>query len=76
MCDIINYKLIKGDVNMSVRISKVQDGIWDVIVGGKVISKARRSFMYGGSYEVELPNGKIVNAVSQDALKCMVAKHL
>lgn len=61
---------------MKVKIAKVQDGLWNVVVDGKVIGEARRSSMYGGSYEVKLPNGKVINAVSQDALKRMVAKYI
>lgn len=61
---------------MKIRIAKVQDGKWNVVLNGEVVSTATRSFMYGDSYEAELPNGKVIYAVSQDALKRMVLKYI
>lgn len=61
---------------MKVKVVKVADKKWDVLVNGEVIGQAKYSSKYDGSYEIELPNGKVINAVSQDALKRMVAKYI
>ena len=61
---------------MKVTVKKVAEGKWNVLVNGEFVGEAKHSSMYGGSYEIKLPNNKVINAVSQDALKRMVAKYI
>ena len=61
---------------MKVAVNKVAEGKWNVLVNGEFVGEAKRSSMYGGSYEVELPNGKVIYAVNHGALKRMVAKYI
>ena len=61
---------------MKVTVNKVVEGKWNVLVNGEFVGEAKRSSMYGGSYEIALPNGRVINAVSQGALKRMVAKYI
>ena len=61
---------------MKVTVKKVAEGKWNVLVNGESVGEAVRSSMYDGSYQIELPNGKVINAVSHDALKRMVAKYI
>lgn len=55
------------------KLKKIADGKYEVIMSGKAIGIAFKN--YKGMYQIELPNGRKIEAVNQRVLKGMVTKY-
>lgn len=55
------------------KLKKIADSKYEVTMDGKAVGTAFKN--YKGMYQIELPNGRTIEAVNQSVLKRMVTKY-